>query len=251
LCLKVVITHLLVLYYKVHVVIWLGEYVNMARPTKNAQGKGNVDWTKEKLILAAAEQFSIHGFEGASLSKIREKVGVKNSTIMYHFKSKQGLYLAVNKHLEQSFRELVETIVTTHSSLDVLQRFRVFCCELSQWCQKEQTFTAIIMQEMLNKQLHSSNSSIYQNIGLHFQQVIKFLQGEEVDHLWRKLDWQVFIINVVFSILVGQGISVAIPMALGIPEDVYKQQQLDQVIQTYLLANIVDQELVKTFIESV
>ena len=222
----------------------------MARPIKSEQGKGNVDWTKEQLIQAAAEQFSLHGFEGASLSKIREKVGVKNSTIMYHFKSKQGLYLAVTQHLEQSLSYLVQSTAQQHSHLPVMERFTVFCLELQKWCVIEQTFASILIQETMNKQLHSADSFIYQNIGKHFQHAITFLQGEPIDPLWKNINWPIFITNLIFSILVGQAISIAVPMTLGIDEKAYKTQQLSEVMRMNLMANIVDQTLVKKFLES-
>ncbi len=220
----------------------------MVRPIKAGEGKGNVDWTKEKLIQAAASQFALHGFEGASLSKIREQVGVKNSTIMYHFKSKQGLYLAVTKHLEQSLSDFVERIVKHHSCLPVMERFKVFCFELQRWCGVEQTFASIIVQETMNKQLHSADSFIYQNIGKHFEQAILFLQGSPIDPLWREINWQIFIVNLIFSILVGQAISIAVPITLGIDEQRYKTEQLSEVLRINLIANINDQQAVLIFL---
>ena len=221
----------------------------MARPIKGTEGKGNVDWTKEKLIQAAASQFALYGFEGASLSKIREQVGVKNSTIMYHFKSKQGLYLAVTKHLEQSLSDFVQQIMLQHSRLPVMERFSVFCFELQKWCGIEQTFTSIMIQETMNKQLHSAESFIYQNIGKHFEQAIIFLQGSPVDPLWKDVNWSIFIVNLIFSILVGQGISIAVPITLGIDEQIYKQQQIAEVIRSHLLANIKEADLVTAFLD--
>ena len=222
----------------------------MARPIKGSEGKGNVNWTKEQLILAAADQFALHGFEGASLSKIREKVGVKNSTIMYHFKSKQGLYLAVTKHLEQSLSQFVQKIIDQHYHLPVMKRFNVFCFELQKWCGVEQTFASIIVQETMNKQLHSADSFIYQNIGKHFEQAIVFLQGSPIDPLWSELNWQIFIVNLIFSILVGQAISIAVPITLGIDEQSYKTQQLNEVVRMNLMANINDQQAVLNFLNN-
>lgn len=46
-------------------------------------------------ILAAAEAlFSKHGYEAAALSRIAKKARQSQANIIYHFKSKRGLYLA-------------------------------------------------------------------------------------------------------------------------------------------------------------
>ncbi|WOH38645.1 TetR/AcrR family transcriptional regulator [Thalassotalea fonticola] len=220
----------------------------MARPVKTEQGKGNVEWTKQQLIHAAAEQFSKFGFEGASLSKIREKVGVKNSTILYHFKSKAGLYLAVTEHLESSFASTLSELINSNEHLTALERLGVFCKTLQSWGIEHQNFTAIIIQEMMNKELHSANSLFYQNIGALFQQVIAFIKGDESEDVWLDVNWQVCIVNIIFSILVGQAVSVAIPMAMGIDEAEYRTQQLDEIIRNQTLAMVRNRETALEFL---
>lgn len=219
----------------------------MARPSKTEHGKGNVEWTKQQLILAAAEQFALFGFEGASLSKIRERVGVKNSTIMYHFKSKAGLHLAVKEHLEQSLGQFANSL-EPHKNQPVLPRFSLFCQLFKQWSEQEQTYTAIIVQEMMNKQMPAQEHHIYKNIGKHFQQITQFIQGQPIDPLWRELNWPVFTLNLTFTILIGQAISHGVPVTLNMSEQEYKQQQLQQVISSSLLAHTNDQTLVEKFL---
>ncbi|MFJ8265811.1 TetR/AcrR family transcriptional regulator [Peribacillus asahii] len=44
---------------------------------------------------AALKYFTIHGYEGASLSQIAEEVGIKKQSIYTHFKGKDDLFLQV------------------------------------------------------------------------------------------------------------------------------------------------------------
>lgn len=44
---------------------------------------------------AALKYFTIHGYEGASLSLIAEEVGMKKQSIYSHFKGKDDLFLQV------------------------------------------------------------------------------------------------------------------------------------------------------------
>ncbi|MFJ9846026.1 ScbR family autoregulator-binding transcription factor [Kitasatospora sp. NPDC101155] len=51
--------------------------------------------TREVILRSAAEVFDECGFSGASISKIMERAGVTQGGMYFHFKSKQGLALAV------------------------------------------------------------------------------------------------------------------------------------------------------------
>ncbi|KIL48566.1 TetR/AcrR family transcriptional regulator [Jeotgalibacillus campisalis] len=53
--------------------------------------------TEQKLRKAAIELFIEHGYEGTSIAKIVQKVGIRKSSFYAHFKSKGELFLAVFK----------------------------------------------------------------------------------------------------------------------------------------------------------
>lgn len=50
--------------------------------------KGN---TKQEILLAALDLFSVKGYEGTSISEITQKVGIKKATMYSHFTSKQEI----------------------------------------------------------------------------------------------------------------------------------------------------------------
>lgn len=50
--------------------------------------KGN---TKQEVLLAALDLFSVKGYEGTSISEIAQKVGIKKATMYSHFTSKQEI----------------------------------------------------------------------------------------------------------------------------------------------------------------
>ena len=50
--------------------------------------KGN---TKQEILLAALDLFSVKGYEGTSISEIAQKVGIKKATMYSHFTSKQEI----------------------------------------------------------------------------------------------------------------------------------------------------------------
>ena len=51
--------------------------------------------SKSRIIDAAFENFVAHGYEGASLSVIAERVGIRKASIYTHFDSKDALFLAL------------------------------------------------------------------------------------------------------------------------------------------------------------
>ena len=66
---------------------------------------------KAKVDRAAIELFAEKGFDGASVRAIVSKARVNQAAINYHFKSKDGLYLAVLKTAFEAYTE--------HEGLDV------------------------------------------------------------------------------------------------------------------------------------
>jgi AcrR family transcriptional regulator len=75
------------------------------------------DATREALISAAIAVFSREGFHAASTRAIAEAAGVQQALIGYHFRGKEGLYLAVFEHiagqLEARLGPVIQTIEKT------------------------------------------------------------------------------------------------------------------------------------------
>ena len=63
--------------------------------------------TTERLLLAAEEEFALHGFEAARLSDIAGRVGISRPSLLYHFESKEALYEAV---VRTAFLRLAEAL---------------------------------------------------------------------------------------------------------------------------------------------
>lgn len=59
--------------------------------------------TKQKLLDAALEAFSEHGFRGTSTRNIAERAGVHHPLITYHFKNKEQLWRAAADRIFTEF----------------------------------------------------------------------------------------------------------------------------------------------------
>ena len=50
---------------------------------------------KQKILVAAEKAFATYGFKGTSVQQIADEAGLPKTNILYYFKSKQGLYVAL------------------------------------------------------------------------------------------------------------------------------------------------------------
>jgi AcrR family transcriptional regulator len=62
--------------------------------------------TREDILQAALELFSQKGFSGVSIRDICRVVGIRESTVYYHFTNKEGIFLALLAEFEALARAL-------------------------------------------------------------------------------------------------------------------------------------------------
>ena len=51
------------------------------------------------ILLAAAEEFAVHGYKGTSMNSIALRVGLPKANLHYYFSSKLGLYVEVMRNI--------------------------------------------------------------------------------------------------------------------------------------------------------
>jgi AcrR family transcriptional regulator len=73
------------------------------------------DEVRSRILSAALECFGAHGFEGASTRTIAELAGVTHTLVLYHFQSKDLLWVAtVENVLSKYGKEIHENLNTNH-----------------------------------------------------------------------------------------------------------------------------------------
>ena len=65
-------------------------------------GRGN---TKQEILEAALDLFSVQGFEATSISQIASAVGIRKASLYSHFESKQAILDAIVKDVLEQYAE--------------------------------------------------------------------------------------------------------------------------------------------------
>lgn len=79
--------------------------------------------TRERIIEAAAADFSEVGYHGSSLARILERGhGVTKGALYFHFSSKEAMALAVVTEMEAAWRDLVTASAVRDADRDPLRR---------------------------------------------------------------------------------------------------------------------------------
>jgi AcrR family transcriptional regulator len=71
------------------------------RGTKQARGRA----TRQAIVDAAVGLFATHGFRGTSVAAVAERVGVTDAGVLYHFRTKDELLLAVLADHDRRYEE--------------------------------------------------------------------------------------------------------------------------------------------------
>ncbi|MFZ2631162.1 MAG: TetR/AcrR family transcriptional regulator [Desulfosalsimonadaceae bacterium] len=74
-----------------------------------------IDATKQDILKEALALMTRHGFDGFSMRKLGDRLGVSAKTIYNYYKNKDELYLAI---LTEGFQQLYDRFIRVYSSID-------------------------------------------------------------------------------------------------------------------------------------
>jgi TetR/AcrR family transcriptional regulator, regulator of cefoperazone and chloramphenicol sensitivity len=81
-------------------------------PQSTAEARARGDATRDALISAAIDVFARDGFHGATTRSIAQAARVQQALIGYHFRHKEGLYLAVFQHIAAEMAQRIAPVIS-------------------------------------------------------------------------------------------------------------------------------------------
>lgn len=77
----------------------------------------------EQILIAAEEEFALHGYRGASTQAIADRAGLPKSNVHYYYKNKEQLYTAVLERIMELWNEVLEDVKRDDDPAEVLSTF--------------------------------------------------------------------------------------------------------------------------------
>ncbi|MBL1271252.1 MAG: TetR/AcrR family transcriptional regulator [Marinobacter maritimus] len=95
--------------------------------------KGRI-WVRnrEKILVAAEEEFALHGYKGATIQKIAERAGLPKSNVLYYFSNKKRMYSAMFDDILARWNKVFTEIRPEDDPAEALAAFIRTKVEMSQ-----------------------------------------------------------------------------------------------------------------------
>ena len=78
---------------------------------------------KQELIDAALHQYSLHGYQGATMKKIADDVGIKPASIYFFYENKEKLFIAAFQQLLENHQKEMEQVFNQSQDQEIDQIF--------------------------------------------------------------------------------------------------------------------------------
>lgn len=126
--------------------------------------------TKKKILIESMKLFSIHGFDAVSIRKIAEAVGVGNSALYKHFRSKQEILDAIVDYCKEYFMEVSSKQMTHIESLSDL---KAACLQMFDFQTKDELMVMfrrlLVIEQFKNPQMAEIYRSFFVDLPVNSQ----------------------------------------------------------------------------------
>lgn len=82
------------------------------------------DAKKSKILDAAVEEFSLHGFRQASVNRMVERIGIAKGSLFQYFGTKEGLFKVIFNYAVELVRQSLRQVKQETADADFFERIR-------------------------------------------------------------------------------------------------------------------------------
>lgn len=75
--------------------------------------------TKQRILDEALDLFAVHGYDGVTVAQIADAVGIKTPSLYKHYKSKQDIFDAILREMENRYKEQAALLYLDGSDAEI------------------------------------------------------------------------------------------------------------------------------------
>ncbi len=145
----------------------------MKADSEKAVRGGDATTGRQRLLAAAAEEFSQHGYAGASIAAIAARAEVGKSTIFHHFESKEALYLAVIEGAATEFARTLEQVLDVER--DVHESLSDFQLAHLRHLLRNDKVASLVLRELRGEGPGETAGQVREVVAGNFRRLVEFL----------------------------------------------------------------------------
>lgn len=104
----------------------------------------------QRILAAASELFSLHGYESVSMSQIAGQAGVSKANVFHHFRSKNELYIEVLREACRESREELDRLDLTQGC--VRERLKGYAARHLEGMLRNDRDSRLILREVIENE---------------------------------------------------------------------------------------------------
>ena len=130
------------------------------RPGPRRRRASAADSTRQALFAAAAREFALHGFEGASVDRIAAAARLNKAMIYYHFGSKARLYAEILHDMFSAVGARVRAVAASSASPE--EKVRQFVEAIAAEAEARPHFPPIWFREIADEGRHFGDDTAHE-----------------------------------------------------------------------------------------
>jgi AcrR family transcriptional regulator len=184
-----------------------------SRPAAASAAPDDATDSRERILYEATRLFAERGYDGASLSALAEAVGMQKGSLVYHFRSKEGLWTAVMDGVFARWRDVLPAIMLAAASGE--NRFTRAIEEFSGFFRADSNRARLLIRASLDHPAelrHRLADEVRPWLALV---VDRIREGGREGTVRRDVDAPAYVATVVVSVLAMIGLADLSPALLG------------------------------------